>query len=198
MLNHRTHVTYPMPKVLISIRHLGMSFSFRDREIAPILVWIWMVVERCQSRAVAWESLSWLVMQGTLGLRFQSLVWNIQKWEGNFNPKLSGEAFDDLEEMNLAESDQPSTMVFWRLVSKRERKNEKFFRYTCPRPCLGTNEIPGRNGHITSFITRYGDTKSRFHGYPLLGGTKTAMRSFFNFTRQDPIQQILTLLKFFR
>lgn len=28
----------------------------------------------------------------------------------------SGDAFDDLAEMNLDESDQPSTMVFWRLV----------------------------------------------------------------------------------
>ena len=60
-----------------------------------------------------------------------------------------------------------------------------FWRYTCSRPCLGTAEIPGRNGHVTSFITRYGNMKSGFHGYPLLGGTRTAMRSFFNFTKTD-------------
>ena len=64
------------------------------------------------------------------------------------------------------------------------------FRYTCPRPCLGTDTIPGRNGHITSFITRYGEKKSQFHGYPLLGGTKTAMRSFFNFTDTEPIRNV--------
>ena len=80
-----------------------------------------------------------------------------------------GEYFDDLLDLNLLEKNKPITkMVFW--------------RYTCPRPCLGTPDIPGRNGHVTSFITKYGEDKSNFHGYPLLGGTKTAMRSFFNFT----------------
>ena len=83
-----------------------------------------------------------------------------------------GKYFDDLEELNLAQHEAPITkMVFW--------------RYTCSRPCLGTEDIPGRNGHITSFITRYGHVKSGFHGYPLLGGTRTAMRSFFNFTETD-------------
>ena len=93
-----------------------------------------------------------------------------------------GEYFDDLVDLNLLEVNEPMTkMVFW--------------RYTCPRPCLGTADIPGRNGHITSFLTRYGKLKSKFHGYPLLGGTKTAMRSFFNFTDRNNIHSLLYLLQ---
>ena len=86
-----------------------------------------------------------------------------------------GEAFDDFSELNLLHEQKPlSKMVFW--------------RYTCARPCLGTAQVPGRNGHVTSFITKYGDTKSKFHGYPLLGGTKTAIRSFFNFTNEEKVE----------
>ena len=93
-----------------------------------------------------------------------------------------GEYFDDLIDLDLLEVNEPMTkMVFW--------------RYTCPRPCLGTDDIPGRNGHITSFLTRYGKLKSKFHGYPLLGGTKTAMRSFFNFTDRNNIHLLLYLLE---
>ena len=84
-----------------------------------------------------------------------------------------GAYFDDFNDLNLLnESLLISKMVFW--------------RYTCARPCLGTSKIPGRNGHVTSFITKYGNSKkSKFHGYPLLGGTQTAIRSFFNFTKDD-------------
>ncbi|CBY08288.1 unnamed protein product, partial [Oikopleura dioica] len=60
-----------------------------------------------------------------------------------------------------------------------------FWRYTCTAPCLGTEAVPGRNGHVTSFMAKYDSTRSGFHGYPLLGGTKTAMRTFFNFTNSD-------------
>ena len=83
-----------------------------------------------------------------------------------------GEKFDDYEDLNLGMLEPPLTkMVFW--------------RYTCAKPCLGTKDIPGRNGHVTSFMTKYDSVRSGFHGFPLLGGTRTAMRTFFNFTNRD-------------
>jgi len=83
-----------------------------------------------------------------------------------------GDKFDDFKELKLGMLEPPLTkMVFW--------------RYTCTAPCLGTEAVPGRNGHVTSFMAKYDSTRSGFHGYPLLGGTKTAMRTFFNFTNSD-------------
>ena len=80
-----------------------------------------------------------------------------------------GNSFDDFEELKLGMLEPPLTkMVFW--------------RYTCAAPCLGTEAVPGRNGHVTSFMAKYDGARSGFRGYPLLGGTKTAMRTFFNFT----------------